>query len=128
LPIPEYPDTRTTSGLRSLDTVEGGEQGADLGAPPVHFSGTRSRSGMSCSPIWNSPMRPWLSHSQGNAEDHSQRRRSLVALSRSASSFMTMAESTAGHTGTRSAAGTGRRATWQCTHSIGSLALRASGR
>ena len=36
---------------------------------------------------------------------------------------MTMAESAAGTPSTRSPGGTGRRAIWQCTHSIGSLAL-----
>ena len=36
---------------------------------------------------------------------------------------MMMAESEAGTPGRRSAGGTGRRAIWQCTHSIGSVAV-----
>jgi hypothetical protein len=41
-----------------------------------------------------------------------------------ASNFMTMAETTAGTCFERSAGGTGCRATWQCTHSIGSLTVK----
>jgi hypothetical protein len=43
-----------------------------------------------------------------------------------ARSFITMAESASGTSGTRSLGGGGDRAMWQCTHSSGSAASNGS--
>jgi hypothetical protein len=95
-------------------------------ARPYNLSGISSRSGVSCSPSGNSSMRPRLSHSL--RQRRRSRSRPTAVWYRSsavlASNFITRAETRPGIFGARSPGGTGCLAIWQCTHSIGSEAVK----